>query len=212
MKVNRDVRSIHKPLRRIGATALCLALGPLLVACGGGDDGSAAPASTPSESPAATGVDSGSAGPSSGSASGVTPAAGPKQTVGTPPVLSFRIPTGWSTDGDTSLGGGGIDLDDTTFQTTVIVSTFPNVGDPSLDSYTRTLVGETEGGAPGPDAEIAGEPARTVLSTTAKAREVQYVVLHDGQAVVAAFTFSKKRPQEEQDSIIASVLATWQWA
>ena len=61
------------------------------------------------------------------------------------------------------------------------------------------------------DAELDGEPAYVAVGRDSSGPYVEYGAVRGGTAVLVSFAFRAGTPEDEQDALIASVLASFGW-
>lgn len=62
------------------------------------------------------------------------------------------------------------------------------------------------------DAELGGEPAYEAVGRDSSGPYVEHGAIRGGNAVVVSFAFRAGAPEDEQDALIASVLASFSWS
>ncbi len=62
------------------------------------------------------------------------------------------------------------------------------------------------------DADVGGAPAYLAVGTNGSGPYVEYGAVHGGNAVLLAFAFPGRMAKDEQDALIASVLASFSWS
>lgn len=190
--------------RALGALALVLALG---AGCSD-DDGESqpdAPASTPTSTSSA---DEGRATPEPEEPS-VAPAAGePVER----PSYQLRLPDGWRSEESILSGDSLWAVTDDDALAELSATTFEMDWNPPLKETLKYGRGLFEGEAKvrrGPDTEVAGVPAYTLLGTLPNTTRVTAGALHEGRLLV--ITIAGRQPLADNQRLLDSVLASVVW-
>ena len=190
-------------MRRTTLTVVVVA-SLLLAGCGGGDDPQADPGGTPTDSPS-TGSSEPSEPPTTGPA--VEPATGFTFDM---ERITMRAPEGWTKDKAPAsflLGAG-----DPESVSTILLSDLSAVGDDSLREQARIALRSTPQLELQDPVEIAGVGWYHLAGRDGQFATLDsFGTIHNGSQAVIDFSLDDEIPEDEQQQIIDSVLATVEW-